>query len=121
MVKILELFIGKRTKNVEVISADCGYCYPLVNVITLNRIYQSLILNHRIQQIYQSRIKNCVHLVRVGHVELSGGPAVAEVADSNHLLDQLLRLLEGQVLGAALGLQVVAELKKTNLKSIMSS
>ena len=47
-------------------------------------------------------------LVGVGEVELCGGSAVAQVANPDHLLDQVLGLLEGQVLGAALGLDLVA-------------
>ena len=48
-------------------------------------------------------------LVGVGEVELCGGSAVAQVANPDHLLDQVLGLLEGQVLGAALGLDLIVD------------
>ena len=40
-------------------------------------------------------------------MELGGSSAVAQVANADHLLDQVLGLLEGQVLGASLGLDLV--------------
>jgi hypothetical protein len=42
-------------------------------------------------------------------VELGGGSAVAQVADPDHLLDQVLRLLEGKALRSPLRFNFVAE------------
>jgi len=49
------------------------------------------------------------YLVCVGHEEPGGCAAISQVANSNHLFDQVLRLLERQILSATLLLDFVAE------------
>jgi hypothetical protein len=47
------------------------------------------------------------YLVCVGHVEPRGCATISQVANSDHLLDQVLRLLERQVLSTAFLLDFV--------------